>query len=111
MGLSRASTPGTSTVAANQFPNTATITDASLTTTPTIILQARPNLNRRGLLIENDGSVPMIFSFGTTVSLAARTGLLNSNDFYEDLLNWQGPVAAASVGGNGAANFTELVFI
>jgi hypothetical protein len=114
MGLSRAFTQAataTALVAANQFPNNATITDATLGTTPSIILPARPNLNRRGLVIENDSSSPMIFAFGTTVSFSQRTALLFSNDVYEDLSGWQGAVAAASVGGSGAANFTEMVFI
>jgi hypothetical protein len=103
--------PVPSTVPANQYPNNSTITDANLTTSSAIVIQARPTNNRRGLIIENDGTLPMIFSLGTTVSVAARTALLFPNDIYEDTSGWQGGVAAASVGGNGAANFTEMVFI
>ena len=113
MSLSRAFTQTqiTPTVAVNQFPSNATITDAALTTSPLVVLPARPLLNRRGLIIENDGTASMIFGYGTTVSFSSRTGLLFPNDFYEDACGWQGPVAAASVGGNGAANFTEMVYI
>lgn len=111
MGLSRAFTQQATAVATNQFPNTATITDVQLGTTASLVLPARLGGNRRGLLIENDSSVPMVFGYGTTVSLAARTALLFPSDFYEDISGWQGPVAAASVGAAGSANFTEMVFI
>ena len=114
MGLHRAFTQQAAppqTVAINQFPNNATITDVALTTTPSVPLPARPTNNRRGFLVENDGTVPVIFGYGSTVSIAARTALLFPSDFYEDLTGWQGPVAVASVGGNGAVNITEMVYI
>lgn len=114
MGTYRAfvqASPVQSAVAANQYPNTSTIVDAQLTPNSQVFIQARPNANRRGLIIENDGSLPVIFSLGSTVSVSARTGILFTNDTYEDDKGWQGPVAAASVGGNGAANFTEMVYI
>jgi hypothetical protein len=111
MGVHRAFVQATpALVATNQYPNNSTITDAPLTTTSTVIITARSG-NRRGMIIENDGTVPMIFACGSTVSVAARTALLFPNDIYEDLSGWQGPIAAASVGSNGAANFTEMVFI
>ncbi len=62
-------------------------------------------------MIENDGSVPMVFGYGPSVSLATRTFLLNPTDGFSDDTNWQGPVAAMSVGSAGAANFTEIVII
>jgi len=114
MGLSRAftqqATPPT-LVATNQFPNTSTISDLQITPTPTVPISARPGNNRRGLLFDNDGTLPVIFSLGSTVSVSARTGILFPNDFYEDLTGWQGSVAVASVGGNGAVNITEVVYI
>jgi hypothetical protein len=114
MGLSRAFTqtvaPPT-VVASNQFPNTSTIWDLQISTAPSTPIVARPNLNRRGLLFDNDGTLPVIFAYGTSVSFSSRTGILFSNDFYEDLSGWQGPVTVASVGGNGAINITEIVFI
>jgi hypothetical protein len=61
--------------------------------------------------MDNDGTLPVVFAFGTTVSFSARTGILFPNDFYEDLSGWQGPIALASVGGNGAVNITEVVYI
>jgi hypothetical protein len=112
MGFSRFNqqTSAPSLVPLNQFPNNSTITDASLSTSSPFILPPRPG-NRRGLIIENDGIVPMVFSLGTTVSVAARTAMLNPNDIYEDASGWQGSVAALSVGSSGAANFTEMVYI
>jgi hypothetical protein len=113
MGLSRAFTqqPMQPTlVAVNQFPNTSTISDLQLMPAPSIPISARPG-NRRGLLFDNDGTLPVIFALGTTVSVTQRTGILFPNDFYEDLTGWQGPVAVASVGGAGACNITELVYI
>jgi len=100
-----------STVPTNQYPNSATITDLALTTTPVVALPARSANNRRGFLIENDGSSSMIFGYGSTVSVASRTALLFPNDFYEDTSGWQGPVAVASVTTPGAANITEMVYI
>lgn len=108
MGLYRAFIQQPASV--TQFPNNATVTDAVLSTTSTVVLSARPN-NRRGLIIENDGTVPMVFAYGSSVSVAARTFLLNPNDGFSDDVSWQGPIAAMSVGGAGAANFTEIVII
>lgn len=113
MGLSRAFTQQSPImVASNQFPNQSTIVDVTnLSTAPTIVLPARPTNNRRGLVVENDGTAPVIFANGSSVSFSARTALLFPNDVWEDLSGWQGPVSAASVGGAVAANFTEMVFI
>jgi hypothetical protein len=116
MGLSRAftqqSTP-TSSVAANQYPNSSTVVDmTNLSTTPSIALTTRPLNNRRGFVVENDGTLPVIFANGSTVSLSARTALLFPNDVWEDLSGWQGQVTVAAVGsGAGAANITEMVYI
>jgi len=114
MGLSRAFTQAAASVpvvATNQFPNQATITDLSLTPTPSVSLPARPTGNRRGFIVENDGTVPVIYAYGSTVSVAARTALLFPNDVWTDDSGWQGPVAFASVGSGGTANVTEMVFI
>ncbi len=113
MGLSRAFTQqptAQNLVAANQFPNNASITDMpNLTTTPTVI-PARPG-NRRGFAVENEGTLPVIVGYGTTVSVNNRTALLFLNDVWEDTFMYQGPVSVASVSNGGSANFTELVFI
>jgi hypothetical protein len=99
-------------VAANQFPNISTIWDlTNLTPTPSVPLPTRLG-NRRGLVLENDGTVPIIFGLGTAVSLSARTALLFPNDVYEEVSGWQGTVAVAAVGGSGGAvNITEVVYI
>jgi hypothetical protein len=115
MGLYRAfvqQATSPTVVATNQFPNSSTIFDlTNLTPTPSVPVVARPG-NRRGLLFENDGTLPIVFSLGTTVSVSARTGILFATDYYEDLTGWQGPVAVAAVGGNsGALNITEVVYI
>jgi len=113
MGLSRAFTQQPTTqnsVAANQYPNSATITDmVNMTATP-IVVPARAG-NRRGMIIENDGTTPVIFGYNTTVNSSNRTALLFPNDVWEDLSGWQGPVSIASTANGGAANFTEMVFI
>ena len=113
MGLSRAfiqQPAAQNLVAANQFPNSATITDmTNMTAAPTVIA-ARAG-NRRGIIIENDGTLPVIFGYATTVNPSSRTALLFPNDVWEDSSGYQGPVAIASVGNGGAANFTEMVVI
>lgn len=110
MGLYKAFVQSTTTTPV-QFANTATITSAILSSTaPAVILPARSN-NRRGMIIENNGSVPMIFGYGATVSVATRTALLNPNDVFSDDVSWQGVISAMSVGSAGSANFTEIVVI
>jgi hypothetical protein len=114
MGLARAVTQHIiSTPSAPQFPNSATISEAVLIgTTPVLIAINRPLQNRRGFAIENDGSVPMIFGYGTAVSVATRTVILNPTDYFSDDWYYQGPVTAASTTAQTAiANVTELVII
>jgi hypothetical protein len=115
MGLSRAFTqvtPTTGVTPTNQYPNSASITDlTNLTASPVVPLPARTANNRRGFLIENDGTTSVLFAYGTTVSVSVRTGLLFPNDFFEDITGYQGPVAFASIGNGGAANITETVLI
>ena len=106
MGLYRAFVQ--SPVVTNNFPNASSVTEAALTTTASVILANRPANNRRGFAIENDGTVAMVFAYGATVTAAARSIRLEPGDYFEDTLNWQGAVAAMSVGGAGAANITEL---
>ena len=103
---------GNTTAATPQYPSNAPpILDIGLTTNSAVILPARTDNRRRGFILENDGTVPMVFDYGTTVSVAARTALLFPNDIWEDNLNWQGAVAAASVGGAGAVNLREVTII
>lgn len=109
MGLTRASIQPT--VAPVTFPSSATVTDLSLSTTPQLALPARTDNRRRGFVIENDGVPTIIFAYGTTVSVAARTAQLFTNDAWDDTINWQGAVSIASVGGNGSANITEMVIL
>lgn len=115
MGLSRAftqATPTATVVPVNQYPNVASITDlTNLTATPAVPLPARTANNRRGFTIENDGTTSILFGYGTTVSPAARTGVLFPSDFYEDITGWQGSVAVASIGNGGGCNITEMVII
>lgn len=111
MGLYKAFTQQSSISAATSFPKSGSTSEATLGTTPAFIAIARPLGNRRGLIIENDGVNPMVFSLGTTVTVAARTARLDPGDYWEDPYNWQGPVTAMSVSGQANANITELVII
>lgn len=108
MGLYRAFVQSAVT---NNFPNTSAVTEAALTATTSVILANRPTNNRRGFAIENDGTVPMIFAYGATVTVAARSIRLEPGDFFEDNFNWQGPVSAMSIAGAGSANITELTIV
>lgn len=90
------------------FPNASTVTEPAITTTTSVILPVRPTGNRRGFAIENDGTVPMIFAYAATVTLAARSIRLEPGDYFEDNFNWQGAISAMSIGGAGSANVTEL---
>ena len=93
------------------FPNTALVTESALTTTASVILANRPTGNRRGFAIENDGTVPMIFAYGATVTAAARSIRLEPGDYFEDTFNWQGAISAMSVSGAGTVNITELTIV
>ncbi|MCC3473991.1 MULTISPECIES: hypothetical protein [unclassified Microcoleus] len=108
MGLYRAFVQSATT---NNFPNTSAVTEAALTTTASVVLANRPALNRRGFAIENDGTVPMIFAYGATVTAAARSIRLEPGDYFEDTFNWQGAISAMSVSGSGTANITELTIV
>lgn len=96
---------------ANNFPNTSAVTEAALTATVIVILANRPTLNRRGFAIENDGATPIIFAYGATVTVAARSMRLEPGDYFEDTFNWQGPISAMSIGASGSANITELTIV
>ena len=110
MGLTRAFTQAPSSTI--QFPGSApSLTDVALTTSSAVILPARTDNRRRGFILENDGTVPLVFAYGTTVSVATRTAQLFPNDVWDDTINWQGAVAAASVGSAGTVNLTELTII
>lgn len=99
-----------------EWPNSSTISEATLLgTAPVLIAVDRPGLNRRKLIIENDGATPIIFNLGgtTTLSTSRRTGILNPGDSYiDDYPIWQGPVSAAlTTAGTGTANITEAIVI
>lgn len=108
MGLYRAFVQSAPT---NNFPNTSAVTEAALTATPTVILANRPTGNRRGFAIENDGNTPIIFAYGTTLTVATRSIRLEVGDYFEDTFNWQGAISAASIGTGGSANITELTIV
>jgi hypothetical protein len=94
------------------FPTTASITEAALGSTPSLIaIDRSAQKTRRGLTIENDGQNPLIFGYGTTVSVSARTIQLFPGDYFEDIYNYQGPITAMSVSGTAIANITEIVVI
>jgi hypothetical protein len=95
-----------------KFPTTASIAEATLGSTPSLIaIDRSAQKSRRGLTIENDGQNPLIFGYGTAVSLSARTIQLFPGDYFEDIYNYQGPVTAMSVSGVATANITEIVII
>lgn len=92
------------------YPTVASpIVDAALTTTVSTPLPARTDARRRSLIIKNKGTVAMIFAYGATVSATTFTERLEPGDTWEDTTNWQGAITAMSIGGNGAANITELL--
>lgn len=121
MGFYRAFVQEQITVATGstvEYPNALNATQASiLGTSPVLIAIDRPGLNRRKLVIENDGSSPVIFSYGgtTVLSPTLKTGILNPGDAYiDDHPVFQGPFSAALPAGNlppGALNVFEAIVI
>jgi len=95
----------------NNFPNDSIIRNLELTTATSVIIPPRLTNNRRGFFIENAGNLPIIFALGSSVSANTRTAQLNPGKIYEDVLNWQGSIAIASLGGDGLVNFTELIHV
>jgi hypothetical protein len=101
------------------WPNSGFIAEGTiLGTAPVLIAVDRPGLNRRKLIIENDGSSPVLFALGGTTTLLAptkRTGILYSGDTYiDDFPIWQGQVSAALPSGGlppGSVNVTEGVVL
>lgn len=92
------------------FPTIASpIVDAALTVTSSMPLSGRTDARRRSLIIKNKGTVPILFAYGATVSATAFTERLEPGDSWEDTTNWQGAIAAMSIGGAGSANITELL--
>lgn len=92
------------------LPNSSINTNLPLSvSTPAIVMTARADNRRRGFVLENSGSVPMVFALAATVTATVRTARLEPNDVYEDTSNWQGAVNALSIGAAGSVNVTELL--
>jgi hypothetical protein len=97
-----------------RFPGAATITEFSLTATPTIILPDRSTAsNRRGLMVFNDGTANALFSYGTTISATAFTAELLPGGYIEDSPSapWQGPAVMRSTNSPTLVNVTEITLI
>jgi hypothetical protein len=98
-----------------RLPNTATPSNPSLGTAPSIIGQDRSVLkNRCTFSVYNSSSVPIMLGHGTTVSLATMVARLEPADFYyeEPAACFQGPIAAAVIGpGTATVNCEDLTII
>jgi hypothetical protein len=97
-----------------KFPGGATITEFSLSATPTIILPDRSaGNNRRGLMVFNDGTANALFSYGTTISATAFTAELLPGGYIEDSPSapWQGPAVMRSTASPTTVNITEIMLL
>jgi hypothetical protein len=93
------------------LPTNATVVQATLGTAPSpIVVDRSATRNRRGFAVENTGQNPIVFAYGSSVSLSNRTIELFPGDYFEDIYAYQGPIVAMS-SGVGTANITEIVII
>lgn len=101
------------------WPNTMLPTEATvLGTTPVLIaIDRTATMNRKKFMVENDGSSPVIFSYGGTTVLSPnlKTGVLYPGDAYiDDHPVSQGPWSAALPSGTlppGRLNIYEGITI
>lgn len=97
-----------------KFPSGSTLTEFSLTTSPTAILSDRSVAqNRRGFMAFNDGTANALLSVGSTISATNFTAELLPGGYFEDSPSapWQGPVMMRSTNSPTTVNVTELVII
>ncbi|MEG4109006.1 hypothetical protein QUA04_23225 [Microcoleus sp. S13_C5] len=97
-----------------KFPNGCTLTEFSLTTSPTVILSDRSTAsNRRGITVFNDGTANALFAYGSTISATNFTAELLPGGYFEDSPSapWQGPVTMRSTNNATTVNVTEIVII
>lgn len=97
-----------------RLPNSATPTNPSISTAPSIIGVDRSTLkNRCTFTVYNSGSLPVILGHGNTVSLATQVARLEPTDFYyeEPMACFQGSIAAMVIGGTTSVNCEDLIII
>lgn len=97
-----------------RLPNSATPTNPSLGTSPSIIGVDRSNLkNRCTFTLYNSGSLPVVLGHGNTVSLATQIARLEPTDFYyeEPAACFQGSISAMCIGGTTTVNCEDLIII
>ncbi|MEG4121765.1 hypothetical protein QUA43_30375 [Microcoleus sp. N9_B4] len=99
---------------ATKFPNSSTLIEFSLTTSPTTILSDRSaTSNRRGLTVFNDGTANALLAYGSTISATNFTAELLPGGYFEDSPSspWQGPVTMRSTSSSTTVNVTEITII
>ncbi|MEG3900167.1 MULTISPECIES: hypothetical protein [unclassified Microcoleus] len=97
-----------------RLPNTATPTNPSVGTAPSVIGGDRTQLkNRCTFTVYNSGSLPVILGHGNTVSPTTQMARLEPTDFYyeEPMACFQGPIAAMAIGGSTNINCEDLTII
>lgn len=67
-----------------------------------------PNYGRRAGAVFNDGTGVLLLGYGNSMTTGIYSVKLNTNDYYELLPNYQGPILGLFLG-TGSARVTEII--